>query len=91
MRIGNGQVPMESAFARPKRKLSPPRRGMGNKKGWDEIDFCRQKRTQQRVRILDGETSKTYAPKVVVGERRMKKERMKRKDGRASKGTFYSI
>ena len=50
-----------------------------------------KKRTQQRVRILDGETSKTYAPKVVVGERRMKKERMNRKDGRASKGTFYSI
>ena len=38
------------------------------------------------MRILDRETSKTYAPK--VGERRMKKERMNRKDGPASKGLF---
>ena len=75
----------------PGQKGNSHHRGMETKKVGDEIDFCHQKRTQQRVRILDRETSKTYAPKVVVGERRMKKERMKRKDGRASKGTFYSI
>ena len=43
MRIGNGQVPMESAFARPKRKLLTTA-GWETKKVGDEIDFCRQKR-----------------------------------------------
>ena len=90
MRIGNGQVPMESAFARPKRKLLTTA-GWETKKVGTKLISAAKKRTQQRVRILDGETSKTYAPKVVVGERRIKKERMNRKDGRASKGTFYSI